>query len=435
MNLVGKRVLLYGLGLSGRSALKLLNREGASVFAVSRGPLESWPVNLVHRVYREEEGRWEDILPSMDFIVLSPGIPRCTPLVVRALQEGKTVMGEVELAYGFMAHETLIAVTGTNGKTTTASMLKTLLEGAGKSVFLGGNIGTPFCEYILAGEKKEFIVLELSSFQLESLIHFRPHLGLFLNATDHHGERYERGEDYLKAKSQLALNMTSHDTLLYPDEPRIDSLFQKGVFKRIKISPSLDEAKKILSPFNLSKRKIPGEHNLINFLFVLKVAELLCLPPSSFKQLFHGFTGFEHRFETVDSPLAKLVINDSKSTNFASTLSALYSLKTYWGDIFLILGGQRRGRNDSPSHEFTALANRCCHRIIVQGESAPLLEDSLGREKTHRCQTLKEAVDYLKNHAHGRVVLFSPAFPSFDQFENYRDRGNTFKKWMTNGEK
>ena len=427
MDLRGKNILFFGLGVSGTSALTWATRQEAQVFAVDQRPEANCPEILPPgQFYTEEEGRWEDILPSLDMLILSPGVPHDNPLVSKAQALGLEVMDEVELAYRFLSTENIIAVTGTSGKTTTATMIRDILVSARRSVFLGGNIGTPLCDYLSRNHHCEFIVLELSSFQLESMAHFRPHIGLFLNASHHHGERYKNEEDYLKAKARLASNMGPGDTLIYPNDPKIMALFEEVNCKKIILDPSSP------LPFPREKVKIKGRHNLVNLTFALKVAQSLKLPPQAFEQLLGSFSGPPHRFEDVGpSPLAERVINDSKSTSFMATEAALRSLEDFWGNITLILGGAKRGNNDTPPPSFKNLLRHSCREIILQGASAPLLSQALEGLETHRCRDLIQALDYLRRGPKRHLILFSPAYPSFDQFDHYQDRGENFKKGVT----
>lgn len=425
MDLRDKNILILGLGLSGKSALRWAIRCGAHTFAVDRHPPRDDDPSPDH-FYLEQEGLWRKILPSLNVVVLSPGIPQDHPLILEAKNFPLEIMSEVELAYRFLGKEKIIAVTGTSGKSTTATMVRELLTIANRSVFFGGNIGVPLCDYLLEKPPREFVVLELSSFQLESIHHFTPHIGLFLNASFHHGERYQCEKDYIKAKARLGLNMGPDDTLIYPNDPKIMALFENHCCKKILLDPSAPP------PFPREKVSIPGRHNLINFSFVLEVARALDIPSGDFLQLLKDFSGVPHRFEDLGPcPLAERAINDSKSTSFMACEAALHSLEESWGDITLILGGALRGRNDSPLPSFVSLLHRSCGEIILQGNSANLLAHSLKGLPIHLCRDLTEALNHLAKGQKRRLVLFSPAYPSYDQFDHYIARGEAFKKRMT----
>ncbi len=429
---MNKRILLYGLGLSSKAALNLALREKVQVYLVSHGRVDDWrPKNISKEwAFSEEDvSSWEKALCNTDTVILSPGIPSSRPLVKKALEKNIDVIGEIDFACRFLKTETVIAVTGTNGKTTTATMLRDMLKAADKHVFLGGNIGNPLSNYVLNKKYCEFIVLELSSFQLETICFLKPHLAIFLNIYNHHGERYKTQQDYLKAKSRLTTNMMLGDYLIHLDTPELSGLYQKKDFHTIKVPLNPSGVKKALSPFDLAKIKILGEHNLINFVFVLQAARTLGIDLKFFGQLLENFQGIEHRFERIESHLGKFVINDSKSTNFSATETALSSLKSYRRKITLILGGQKRGKNDFPSQKFIEEVKKSCCEILVYGEVRFILATSLSSTNMTSFQTLQEALMHLKKGPIREVILFSPAFPSFDQFESYKARGEAFKRF------
>ena len=426
-------ILVYGTGISGTSAIKLAIDRRARVHAVGAEYANVRSVLDEDRLYGEEDAYRSGLLKDIDLLVISPGVPMDSPLAREARRLGREVVGEVEFAYRFLKDERIIAVTGTNGKTTTATMLHELLKCAGRSVFLGGNIGIPLCDYVLSRKRCEFIVLELSSFQLESLVHFRASIALWLNGSYHHGERYTKEDEYLKAKSRISLNMSSSEHLIYLDDPKLKPFCQNKNFQSIPIHPK--DVPERLSHFDTKNIRTIGLHNLVNFTFVLQVCELLDLDPSYFQSLLHSFKGLEHRLEKVPSPMASLVINDAKSTNFPATACALRSLGKYQGGIALIIGGKTRGKGDVPAQEFIDLVRKFCCKIVVQGESRGLLKEAFGGSAVHECRNLEEAVEYLKSCSRVDVVLFSPAFPSFDQFPDYRLRGRAFKKFVTKDKK
>ena len=435
---MNRKILIYGLGVSGWSALKLALREKACISLVSRGRVEDWWSDTIPssvQAFSEEDiSGWQKALREAEKVILSPGIPRTRPLVQEALAQNKEVLGEIDFAWDFLNLETVIALTGTNGKSTTAVMLRDVLQQAGHTVFLGGNIGTPLCDYVLQGNYCQFIVLELSSFQLETLRFFKPHLAILLNIEKHHGERYANPYDYFKAKSRLTVNMEANSYLIHLDTLEMTKLFEHQNIQTIKVSSSSAVIEKEFSSFPSVKPKILGEHNLLNFIFVLKAVKVLGIDLKAFEHVFLNFCGLPHRFEQIKSPLGKLVINDSKSTNFKSTQTALQSLKDYRGNITLILGGKKRGRNDYPPPEFIDMANAFCCELILYGESGSLLQSSFPSRKVLYWENLLEAIAFLKKGPIREVILFSPAFPSFDQFKNYRVRGETFQKAVQENE-
>ena len=202
-------------------------------------------------------------------------------------------------------------------------------------------------------------------------------------------------QDYLSAKSRITLNMTAEDCLVYLDDPQITPFCRGGTFRTVGIDPKSVPGE--LSHFNTDGMQVLGHHNLLNFTFVLRVAEILELDPSHFQRLLYDYEGLEHRLEKVPSPIAPLVINDAKSTNFFATASALRSLRDYRGRIALILGGKTRGKGDVPTQEFIDLVGDSCHEVILQGESRDILKQALQGRRIHECRNLEEAVVYLKN--------------------------------------
>lgn len=441
----GRTVLVVGAGRSGRAALALAAARGARTRIASRGPVEDWFTGGLREPDPPPEAHREDApdpsraLDGADLLVLSPGVPPDRPLVRAARRRGVEAVGETELAWRLMAaaggplpHVT--AVTGTNGKSTTATMLAELLALDGRDVRLGGNIGAPLSELVLAGAGRGgHLVLELSSFQLEGTAEFRADLALLLNVRDHHGERHATKEDYARAKARVALNMGADGTLVHADDPAVAAALGDGPCRRVPVGGGAGDVRRRLAGFDLSRVRVPGLHNLLNFAFVLEASRVLGVAPRRFQELLDGFRGLPHRFERVESPLAPLVVNDSKSTGLHAVEAALGSLPDHRGRVTLVMGGRPRGRGDAPGPALVRLIGRACREVLVQGESAALLQDALagGPAPVRGCRDLAHAAAVLRERAPHDAVLFSPGFPSFDQFPDYAARGDAFKKLVT----
>ena len=242
IELKGKRLLIFGIGRSGMSALRLSHREGASLSVVSAGNPRDWKNLESVLKFVSEDSCFDqdsvsgDIFKSADYIILSPGISRSHPLLEKVLTYHIPVISEIELAFRSLDNlkSPIVAITGTNGKTTTTTMIGEMVKSSGKTVFLGGNIGIPFCDYILSNKRVDYIVLELSSFQLESISVFKADISLMLNLYPNHGERYGSVDSYFDAKCNILRNMTSSDLLIYPmDQPIVSDWASKQNIRKI----------------------------------------------------------------------------------------------------------------------------------------------------------------------------------------------------------
>lgn len=437
MELANIHVLILGMGRSGISAAKLLKSRGASPILVSRGNPCSWNLAEVLKntpSFNEDDPKVFEELSKIKYLILSPGISKEHPIVKKSIELGIKIYSEIELAYQVVMSEgnlgKIIAVTGTNGKTTVVSMLAKFFELNNLSFFLGGNIGTPFCEYPLDEKKCDYLILELSSFQLESLDQFHANVSLITNVFDNHGERYESTEDYLKAKLNILNNMGQNDHFITIDNDYI----VKRLGKELRVPKSFISRdtsllkKNLLDKYDFNKFKLIGDHNFQNLYFVEKILSLLGLSKFSFQRLIDNFRPVEHRLERI--PFNKrLIINDAKSTNWAATISAITSLKDYWGEITVLIGGKLRGKNDLPSIEDSELISKTCKKIYLYGEASLLVEKLKFSNKIEVVETIDIAVEsFFKEGPKGHgPLLLSPAFPSFDQFQNYEDRGRHFK--------
>ncbi|MCO4792322.1 MAG: UDP-N-acetylmuramoyl-L-alanine--D-glutamate ligase [Bacteriovoracaceae bacterium] len=417
-----KSTIVFGMGRSGVSALKLLKYLNIPTIAVNSSDVEKWATPLIKEnsnlQFSEQDILDNSVLGSCEELVLSPGIPRTNKLVQYFLKNNKNVISEIELGYRNFKGR-ILGITGTNGKTTTVSLLGNILREANVKTFVGGNIGIPFCEGALSqlnGKTFDCALLELSSFQLESMKEFHPEISAILNISPSHMERYENFELYKKAKFHIVDNMTVEDTLFIPVD-------LSGEVSNVSCRVSKVEPTKTI-PVNLLKSfQLPGAHNLINLNFAVQMARAYGLSDDEMIPGISLFKGVEHRLEKVDC--TQKVFNDSKSTNWTSTEVALESFEK---DVHLIMGGKLRSSKISIPIKLKTLINDKVSKVWLYGESAVLVEKELSGINSEIVKYLDDFFPEILDESKEGVLLFSPAFPSFDQFENFENRGESFKK-------
>lgn len=434
MNKINK-VAIFGMGKSGKSAVELAKKLKQDLYAVNKGPVESWfEMEKLDKVldccscYSEED--FAAHFHKMDEIVISPGIPTTHVALKEAVANGVPILSEIEYAYRETKDIPVIAITGTNGKTTTTTMITEVLKKAGKKVFCGGNIGIPYCDLALSGEKVDYAIIEVSSFQLETIHEFHPIIGLILNIFPNHSERYDDVHDYAKAKYRMLMNMTKDDHLVLglenpylsdiKDHPAQKDYFQKG---------NLPEAFK--KKFSFKDAKVVGEHNEANFYAAYRVLELLKIEnlDNMFQEFINEFPGVAHRLEYVLSCEGLSIYNDAKSTNTLATTTAIKAFNDSTDPLYLILGGKLRNESDKVLPDLLPFKNRIA-RIFTIGDVAKRLADELGKDfKVTEANDLKTVFKMAKDEKLKGNLVFSPAFPSFDQFKNYVDRGEKYKTW------
>lgn len=428
------KVAVFGLGVSGVSALKLLLKHGANVEVYNKGLVDEWYVSqglegLVtkDRCFSDSALGAEKKIAENKLVILSPGIPRDHALLKEVHEKNIPVWAEIELGFEF-CQVPVIAITGTNGKTTTTTLVGELIEAGGKKVFVGGNIGTPFCEYARLLPKVDVVLLELSSFQLESIVHFRPNTALFLNLFQNHGERYTSIEDYGNAKARMSLNMQASDRLIYAsDYPFIKNWAEK--LNVIKIPVNTENLPQLFDP---SLLRIPGHHNVINATFALLAIEDLDLDKAKVLEALYQFRGVHHRIEYVENPWGFKAYDDAKSTNWDATITALKAVERSDKNVALVLGGKKRGHGDSIA-PFLKEIQSMAKEILLIGEMGKEIENELkilgvDHLSYRYLENIENVVGKLKSEKFNGTLLFSPAFPSFDQFKNYEERGKAFQK-------
>ena len=439
-----KRLAILGGGESGVGTAILAKQKGWEVFLSDRGNLKpEYRKQLDDEGIAYEEGKHtEDKILGADCIMKSPGIPDKAPIVVKARERGIAVISEIEFAAQY-TDKPIIAITGSNGKTTTTMLTYHLLKEAGLSVGLGGNIGYSFAE-LVAHSNPNYYVLEISSFQLDGIAtHFAPHIAMLLNITPDHLDRYNyQFENYIASKFRIAMNQTANDYLIYDadDEVIADWLRHHKVAAKLlpftvkkevaegaylkdnKIYMKIDEK---TTEIEVDEISLKGIHNVKNTMAATIAARLLAVRDQSLRQSLKGFKGADHRLEEVKVVDGVTYVNDSKATNVNSVFFALDTIKT---PIVWIVGGQDKG-NDYQS--LMPYVQEKVKAIVCLGvDNTPLLRSFASvMPNLVETRSMEEAVRLAKHFAaSGDTVLLSPACASFDLFDNYERRGNMFKE-------
>lgn len=442
MELNNKKVLVVGLGKSGVASALFLNALGAHV-TVSDSKTEDQlreeiPVLLDHGIAVETGGHGDRTFRNQDLIVVSPGVPVDAAPLVQARAQGETVIGEVELAAQFLRGP-IVAITGSNGKTTTTSLIGEIVAAGGFATAVGGNIGTPAVSLVEHATPKTVVVLEISSFQLETIRTFRPRVAVILNVTPDHLDRHRTFETYVSAKARIFENQTSDDfSVLNADDPTCVEMMQRTKaqvvwFSRRKqvSSGAFVENGRVLfrssgaqhQIMQVSEIPLKGAHNLENVLAAVCAGMLMGCQPEQIREAVRAFKAVEHRLEYVATIRGVQYFNDSKATNVDATIKAIESFPA---NIHLILGGKDKGSDYSVLNEL--IRNRV-KRVYTIGAAASKIESQIVGAEVFHAETLETAVKRATASAvDGDVVLLAPACASFDQFNNYEHRGRVFKE-------
>lgn len=445
----GKHIVVIGAARSGVAVASLLKRKGASVFVTDKNAIDdSVKARLNDLEIPYEENGHTEKAGGADFVALSPGVPTEAPLVQEYLKAGKEVFSEIEIASWFNK-SLIVAVTGSNGKTTVTSWLDHTLSKANRDHLTGGNIGNAFSDLVDESKETSKAILEISSFQLDHIDTFHPHISLLLNITPDHLDRYENKlEKYAAAKFRITENQTAEDWFIYNyDDPiiagHVESLKKKGDAPRMLAFSNRQEPdetdgafvrnQNIVLKFNkeeevlmpISEVNLPGKHNLNNGLATALAARASEIKNDIIRDSLRTFEGVEHRLEIVRTVDGVKYINDSKATNINAVW---YALDSFNVPLTLILGGRDKGNDYS---ELIDQIREKVHTIIAIGEARPMIEEQLKSvvPTFKTAETIYEAVREGKKSAkRGEIVLLSPACASFDMFDNYEHRGNEFKK-------
>jgi UDP-N-acetylmuramoylalanine--D-glutamate ligase len=452
MELKDKRVLVVGLGKSGVASALFLKAHGARVTVSDTKSGDELrneiPVLLDHGITVETGGHGERTFRGQDLIVVSPGVPVDAPFLAQARAMGEVVIGEIELAARFLPGP-IVAITGSNGKTTTTTLTGEILAAGGLPTLVGGNIGTPAISLAERATRETAIVLEVSSFQLETIQTFRPKVAVVLNVTPDHLDRHGTFEAYVDAKAHIFENQRGDDfAVLNEDDPTCVTLAARTraqVFwfsrqKEVKQGAWVRDGNVLFrdgasSQKNLQREimlvsEIPlkGAHNLENVLAAVCAGALMGCAPEKIRQAVRDFKAVEHRLEFVATIRGVDYYNDSKATNVDATIKALESFPA---NIHLILGGKDKGSDYSVLND---LLRQRVKRVYTIGAAAGKIESQIvsskggGVEVVH-AETLENALRKANAVAEaGDVVLLAPACASFDQFKNYEQRGQAFKE-------
>lgn len=436
-----KDILVVGLGRSGMGAANLLARMGCRVVITELGQREDAQY-LVDDLDPAVEIQWGghpvSLLDRFEIAVISPGVPVESAFIQRALQKGLKVIGELELAFR-LSTIPWVAITGTNGKSTTTTLLGEFARKAGLSAGVGGNLGVPVSDIVAREGRISSIIAEVSSFQLETIETFKPSIGVILNITPDHLDRYAGEEEYIQAKARLFSQMDEEDcAVINDDDPVVKkiaanirpSLFpfsrggklDQGAFVKdgwLVVRDGGEEVRII----QRKKISLVGTHNLENCLAASAAGHRMGIEPEHMASVMENFTGLEHRMELVSHFRGVPIYNDSKGTNVEATQRSLESMHS---DVILIMGGKDKGSSYEPLRD---LVSRKVSHLILLGEAAERMRDALGEvADTLMARNLEDAVRLSLECARpGSEILFSPACSSFDMFRSFEERGKTFK--------
>ena len=441
-DLTGKEIVIVGMARSGMAAAEFLWKRGVRVTLSDNRPaaaLESEIRFLKERNIRHETGGHSaELFDSADLIVVSPGVPLSLPVLRQAAQTGKTLISEIELASRYLRGR-VIAITGTNGKTTATTLIGEILRTSGFPVQVGGNIGTPLISLVESSTEDTWSVVELSSFQLEAVPTFRPNIAVILNITPDHLDRYASFEAYAQTKLNIFENQVSSDfaVLNYEDlnlqkaagsvhsqvfwfsgshEVRCGTYAVGGQI----VYQSGQRTERVMTCNEVS---LKGRHNLENVAASITAARLAGIPSSSIAERVRNFKAVEHRLEPVAEIKGVHFFNDSKATNVDATIKAL---EAFQSGVILILGGRDKGG------DFTVLSSLLQQRaksLVLLGEASDKIRTQLeGAVPMTQARSMDDAVKLaFQQAAPGNTVLLAPACASFDMFQNYEHRGREFK--------
>lgn len=455
VELAGARVTVMGLARSGVAASRLLQAAGARVTVADRKESAEL-TSALGAIDRDHVGvtvgaQYESSLDEADLVVISPGVPYRLASLEAVRRRGVKVISELELASQFF-RSPLLAITGTNGKSTTVTLIGKFLAESGKRAFVGGNLGTALSEAAVEDLRAsqtgkpspfDYLVVEVSSFQLETIDRFRPWVAALLNVTVDHQDRYESLDEYVAAKQRIFENQVASDFALFNlDDDRVAALRHRVRATRLGFTTASTigvdmyggtylEGDRIVTTVTgvrqeicrRSEIRIIGHHNVQNVMAASTYAVLCGCPLDAIRRVLTTFPGLEHALEIVRERRGVRFVNDSKGTNVDATLKALESIDQ---PIWLIAGGRDKGGDFS---RLAQVISRRVTRVILIGEAAPMLRQAWkGVASMSEAATLRDAVDLAAQGASpGDVVLLSPACASFDMFSDYQDRGRQFK--------
>ena len=450
MNLQGKKVLVFGSGKSGIGAAELLGQVGAEP-VIYDGNADLDKEAVVHKVKHCKDisvyaGELpEEVRKALDLVVLSPGVPTDIPIVKSFYEQGLPVWGEVELAYRVGDGEVL-AITGTNGKTTTTALLGKIMQDARESVFVVGNIGTPYTSKALEMKQNSVTVAEISSFQLETIDEFAPKVSAILNITEDHLNRHHTMEEYIRVKELITENQGTEDVCVLNYEDEVLREFGKHLTPRVVYFSSgrkldegiyldgnkiiLKDGEKEIEVVKTEDLKLLGKHNFENVMAAVAMAYYDGVSLDSIRKSICEFTAVAHRIEYVTEKKGVVYYNDSKGTNPDAAIKGIQAMNR---PTLLIGGGYDK---QSGYDEWIEAFDGKVRYLVLIGQTKEKIKEAAEKHGFHDiilCEDLKEAVKVCEEKAQpGDAVLLSPACASWGQFDNYEQRGDMFKEYVRN---
>jgi UDP-N-acetylmuramoylalanine--D-glutamate ligase len=446
MDLKDKKIVVIGVGKTGIATAKFLGKQGAKVTVTDEKPFGAWGADF-ESIAREkwlEKGNYHpEILDGASMVIPSPGVFPKNLILRTAIEKKIPVISEIELARHFFKTP-IIAVTGTNGKTTTTTLLGEILEGAGKNVFVGGNIGNPLIEYAQSSTSDEYIVAEISSFQLQWVEKFHPFISILLNVTSDHTDYHSSFAEYVKVKSRIFTNQTENDFAIMNADDGSQKELAKHIRAKIIYFSSKRELKEGIylekdriifrmaeygqESYPVSMIKIPGLHNVENVMAAVAAARLCGVDRKQIESCVSAFHGLPHRIEFAGEKNSIKFYDDSKGTNVGAVARAL---ETFSQPVILLLGGRDK---EGDFETLQSIIPEKTKRVILFGEAkeriASLIGNSVEKIKIPKLVDAIEAA--YKSAEPGDIVLLSPGCASFDEFRDYKERGNTFKQAVRN---
>ncbi|NPV44881.1 MAG: UDP-N-acetylmuramoyl-L-alanine--D-glutamate ligase [Firmicutes bacterium] len=451
MDVQNKRVLILGMARSGVAAAMFLRYNGAHVIVNDKKPLSEVQdtVNTLDKIGIKTVagGHYEELINGVDLIIPSPGVPMDIPMLIKARESGIPIISEIELGYLF-AKSPIIAITGTNGKTTTTTLIGEILKNDNKNAVVAGNIGVPLIQVVDRLDGNGYLVVEVSSFQLEGIQKFKPYISLILNITKDHINRHKTFDNYIKAKMRIFENQDEGDFTVLNADDEIVSGFSSitrgkvipfsrkkeldyGVFVNNQVIVVKDEDN--IHPIcHVKELGIKGSHNLENALAAICVCWICKVNFNSMAETLREFRGVEHRLELVDVIGGVKFINDSKGTNPDAAIKAIEAVEE---PIVLIAGGMDKGNDFT---EFVKAFENRVKALIVMGETADKIKrtaeiNGFDKNKIKKADSMKDAViEAFKFSSEGDCVLLSPACASWDMYKDFEERGRDFKECVRN---
>jgi UDP-N-acetylmuramoylalanine--D-glutamate ligase len=442
MDLKGQNILIIGLGKTGIATARFLAKQKAGIIVTDQktpGDIENALAELRESGMDIAVAPYDVLsLQKIDMVIPSPGVPPHDALLMKAVRKNIPIHSELEIACRFLKPP-MVAITGTNGKTTTTSLTGQLLADAGKKVFVGGNIGIPLIQYCDGPQNDDFVVVEVSSFQLQWVTEFHARCAALLNTTCDHVNYHGSFAAYQEAKERVFLNQDSRDLAIL----NADEGYTRDLAKRLKaktlffsstqnVSPgfSLRSDRLVLSGFTDTDEiyprdmiKIPGLHNIENVMTAIMAARMCDCSPDSIIRTISAFRGISHRIEFIEEKQGVAYYDDSKGTNVGAVIRAL---ETFSNPVILLLGGRDK---DGDFETLEPLIKERVKSLILFGEARERIKEKVGGlVETDIRPTLREAIlEAHRRAAAGDVVLLSPGCASFDEFKDYKDRGNFFQ--------